>query len=91
MPQLSPEWQRLIGEILTFIVGAGWLILIGIGLEPDKPLSGGIPGHVDLSEVHGEAHESPLDHLGEVAGWVAFGTLSVLLVFVLVWIFRVHG
>jgi len=88
---LTPEIKKLIGEVLFVMISAGWLVLLGIGLEPDKPLSGGLPGHVTLNHQEGEVQEGLMGRLGEILGWVAFGTMPVLLVVIMVWIMRVHS
>lgn len=84
-------WPQLMNEVLIVLIATGWIILIGIGLEPDKPLSGGLPGHVDLSHHEDRAKESTLGVLGEYVGWIAFGLVCVLLVVAVIWIIRVHG
>jgi len=76
---------------LWFLVFVGWIVLIVVGLEADKPLSGGIPGHVDLSHLEHNAPEGPLGQLGARLGWALFGAVSLSLPVILVWIFRVHG
>jgi hypothetical protein len=77
---------------LSGLIVAGWIVLIAVGLEPDKPLSGGIPGHVDPAQDQMEPpKEGLLGRIGEVAGWVVFGAISLTLPLILVWIFSVHG
>ena len=66
------------------------VLLIVTGLEADKPLSGGIPGHVDAHELRTPGHWDKRDRLGEIGGWVVFGMVSCLLPVVLYWIFAVH-
>lgn len=88
---LTPEMKQLISEVLFVMIGAGWLILLGIGLEPDKPLSGGLPGHVTLTHKEDKVQEGLLGRLGEILGWMAFGIMSALLGVIMVWITRVHG
>ena len=81
----------LAGDFLWFLVFVGWVILLVAGLEADKPLSGGIPGHVDLNETHMQHHWSPGDKLGELGGWAVFAAVSALLPVILWWVFAVHG
>ena len=81
----------LAGDFLWFLVFVGWVILLVVGLEADKPLSGGIPGHVDLHEMHMKHHWSPGDKLGEIGGWVVFAAVCALLPVILWWVFAVHG
>ena len=83
--------QLLLGDVLFILIAVGWVILIVAGIEPDKPLSGGIPGHVDLSHLEHNAPEGPVGQLGGRLGWVLFGAVSLSLPLILVWIFRVHG
>jgi hypothetical protein len=45
----------IITDALWVVVIGGWILLIVTGLERDKPLSGGIPGHLD---GHGEQKDS---------------------------------
>ncbi|HMN28482.1 MAG TPA: hypothetical protein PKE45_10045 [Caldilineaceae bacterium] len=80
----------VINDALWLIVVAGWLLLVGIGLEADKPLSGGIPGHHSGQEPQlGERSLS--DRLGEIGVWVLFSLVTLSLPLVLWWIFSVHG
>jgi hypothetical protein len=88
---MSPLVAVIIADILWFLVFVGWIILLVVGLETDKPLSGGIPGHVDLHEVRAKHQWSLGDKIGEIGGWVVFGTVCVLLPFILYWIFVVHN
>lgn len=81
----------LVADLLWFLVFAGWVILLVVGLEADKPLSGGIPGHVDLHETRMKHHWSSRDKLGEIGGWVVFAAVSALLPVILWWVFAVHG
>jgi hypothetical protein len=76
---------------LWFLVFVGWIVLIVVGLEADKPLSGGIPGHIDMHEQR-QVHTWNLrDKVGEIGGWVVFAGVSALLPVILYWIFAVHG
>ena len=47
---MSPILPVIMADFLWFLVFVGWVILIVVGLEADKPLSGGIPGHIDMHE-----------------------------------------
>lgn len=82
--------EVLLVDILWVLVVVGWIILIATGLEADKPLSGGLPGHVDYGEAHGEHHWNSVDRFGATAAWVCFGLAAACLPIVLWWIFRVH-
>jgi len=88
---MNPLADVIITDILWFLVFVGWVLLIVAGLEADKPLSGGVPGHVDLHESHHVHPWSARDRLGELGGWLTFGTVCALLPVVLWWIFAVHG
>ncbi|MBK8050927.1 MAG: hypothetical protein IPK16_29810 [Anaerolineales bacterium] len=81
----------IITDILWVMVIAGWILLIVTGLEADKPLSGGIPGHVDLHDLHSKFAWARGDKIGEIGGWVIFAAVSALLPLILYWIFNVHG
>ena len=83
--------QTLISDSLWLIIVAGWLFLFTTGLEADKPLSGGIPGHVDPAAEANHALEGWGSRLGEVSAWITFGLVALLLPVVLWWIFMVHG
>ena len=78
-------------DILWFLVFVGWVLLLVVGLEADKPLSGGIPGQVDLHETHAKHPWSQRDKIGEMGGWAAFAAVCTLLPIILYWIFAVHG
>ena len=89
---MSPTLQGILSNFLSLLIVAGWLVLIAVGLEPDKPLSGGIPGHVEPAQDRAKPpKEGPLGRLGEVAGWVVFGAISLTLPLILIWILSVHG
>lgn len=83
--------EALLSDVIWIIVIAGWIFLIAAGLEADKPLSGGIPGHVDHQEHLLAPPETLWDRLGIMGAWGIFGLASVGLVFVLWWIFAVHA
>jgi hypothetical protein len=87
---MSPLVTVIIADILWFLVFVGWIILVVAGLEADKPLSGGIPGHVDLQEVRAKHEWSLRDKIGEIGGWSVFAAVIALLPFILYWIFVVH-
>lgn len=80
----------IITDVLWFLVFVGWVLLIVAGLEADKPMSGGVPGHVDLHEAHHVHPWALRDRLGEIGGWVVFGAVCTFLPVVLYWIFAVH-
>ncbi len=82
--------EALLSDVIWIIVIGGWIFLIAAGLEADKPLSGGIPGHVDHHEHLLAPPETLWDRLGIMGAWAIFGLASVGLVFVLWWIFAVH-
>lgn len=79
----------LMQDLLFVLIAAGWTLLILAGIEPDTPLSGGIPGHVDLS--HHETKTWTMgDRIGELGAWLVFAAVSFSLPLILVWIFRTH-
>jgi hypothetical protein len=78
-------------EVLWFLVLVGWIVLIMIGLEADKPLSGGLPGHVDFNEAHSEEHLTAADRFGSTAAMVLFTLTAFTLPVILYWIFTTHG
>jgi hypothetical protein len=80
----------IIRDALWLIIIAGWSFLILTGLEADKPLSGGIPGHADAAADREAPPEGFLGRLGELGAWVVFGLVSASLPLVLWWIFAVH-
>jgi len=83
--------QLLLSDGLWLVIVAGWLFLFATGLETDKPLSGGIPGHTDQSAEHHHPHEGSWGRLGEASAWLTFTIIALTLPFVLWWIFIVHG
>lgn len=87
---LNFNWEVIITDALWFLVIVGWVVLILGGLETDKPLSGGLPGHINFAEAHDDKNLSALDKLGVRAAWIVFGAAALLLPFVLWWIFVVH-
>lgn len=85
------NWDIIITDTLWFLVIVGWLTLILGGLETDKPLSGGLPGHVNFAEAASdEKNWTSMDRMGALAAWVVFGAAGLILPVVLWWIFTVH-
>ncbi|MCX6049104.1 MAG: hypothetical protein NT075_28725 [Chloroflexi bacterium] len=82
--------ETFIRDALWLIVIAGWIFLIANGLEADKPLSGGIPGHANPNEDHHAEPEGTMGRLGVYGSWVIFGIASLALPIILWWIFLVH-
>ena len=85
----SLPWDIIATDALWFLVIVGWILLIVTGLEADKPLSGGIPGHVDLHDSHTQGWTAR-DRLGAVAAWTLFGCAAASLPVLLWWIFVFH-
>lgn len=81
----------LITDLLWLAVIAGWVLLIVIGLEADRPMSGGLPGHSAQDDHHAAHKEGTLGKLGEYGAWAVFGLIILMLPVVLWWIFAVHG
>lgn len=81
----------IVTDMLWVLVIAGWVLLVITGLEADKPLSGGLPGHAALHDQHEQAHWGVRDRLGEIGGWLVFVGAAAALPLVLWWIFAVHG
>jgi hypothetical protein len=77
-------------DALWLIIVVGWIFLVLAGLEADKPLSGGIPGHLDGAGEHQSHAETFLDRLGAWGAWAVFGLVSASLPVILWWIFAVH-
>jgi hypothetical protein len=88
---LNISGAAIVADALWFLVFVGWVILLLVGLEADKPLSGGIPGHVDLHEMRAEHRWAPGDKIGEIGGWAIFAAVCALLPVILWWIFAVHA
>ncbi|MFN8485095.1 MAG: hypothetical protein U0768_18820 [Anaerolineae bacterium] len=80
----------IIPDFLFILIVVGWGILIVAGIEPDKPLSGGIPGHVDLSHLETTSW-SRVDRIGLALGWLLFGATALSLPLILFWMFTTHG
>ncbi len=83
--------EVLISDFLWFLVIVGWIVLIVIGLEADKPLSGGLPSHTETANGHLQEHLGTGDRLGIMGAWVLFGGMALSLPMILWWIFAVHG
>lgn len=82
----------LLSDGMWFFVIVGWIVLIAAGLEADKPLSGGLPGHVDAADVHGKAHHwKRADKIGAFGAWLVFGLAALMLPVILWWILSVHA
>lgn len=82
--------QNIIADVLWFLILVGWIVLIIIGIEADKPLSGGIPGHVDPNAEHHIETEGLAGKLGTLGAWVVLGVAALSLPIILWWIFTVH-
>ena len=82
--------ETLLGDFLFILIAVGWIVLIVAGIEPDKPLSGGIPGHVDLSHLETTTW-STVDRVGSILAWLLFGATALSLPLILFWIFTTHG
>ena len=81
----------ILTDVLWVLVIVGWVLLVITGLEADKPLSGGLPGHAVLQDHHEESHWGMRDRIGEIGGWLVFLGTAASLPLVLWWIFAVHG
>lgn len=88
---MNPVLAVILTDALWVFVFAGWILLIVTGLEADKPLSGGLPGHVDIHETHHTTHWNVRDRVGEIGGWLVFALAAASLPVVLYWIFAVHA
>ncbi len=88
----SDGWDMtvVITDLLWLLVIAGWIVLILAGLEADKPLSGGLPGHGALREDQHERDWTALDNFGDKAAWALFICTGLTLPAILWWIFAVH-
>lgn len=83
--------ELIVTDFLWVAAVVGWIILIVSGLEADKPLSGGIPGHLEVHDHQRTGVDwNARDKLGEIGGWVFFGSVAALLPAILFWIFMVH-
>lgn len=87
----NPLVNLLVTDGLWVVVVAGWIVLLIIGLEADRPMSGGLPGHVVVHDEHSEQGESAFGKIGEYGAWFVFGLASLSLPIILWWIFTSHG
>ncbi len=87
---MSSITNLIVSDFLFILIVVGWVVLVIAGIEPDKPLSGGLPGHVDLSQ-HESQSEGRLGRLGEPLAWALFGVVSLSLPLILWWIFRTQS
>lgn len=83
--------QPILSQVLTYLVAVGWVLLILAGIEPDKPLSGGIPGHVEPGDMACPSRACLMDRIGEIGGWVLFGVATLALPVILAWVIASHG
>ena len=81
----------LFGNALWILVALGWIALLLLGLETDKPLSGNLPGHGEPRAMRWDNDWDAIDELGETLGWALFGAVAVVLFFVLYWVLSAHG
>jgi hypothetical protein len=86
---LDEVLATLLTDGLWLLIAVGWILLITLGLEVDKPLSGGIPGHISADE-EGNVREGFWGRLGEVGAWITFCSISLTLPVILYWIWVVH-
>jgi hypothetical protein len=86
---LSPTLHLLVNNGLWLLLTAGWVFLLTAGLEADKPLSGGIPGHVEPGEDQ-PGRPGLADRVGEVGAWLIFGLAASSLPGILWWIWATH-
>jgi hypothetical protein len=88
---LSQLLPTVLSNLLWLVIGVGWLLLVVLGLEVDKPLSGGIPGHISADEEQAQVFNEALwGRIGVIGGWVVFGLASLSLPIILYWIFNTH-
>ncbi|MDQ3247775.1 MAG: hypothetical protein M3Q45_01075 [Chloroflexota bacterium] len=78
--------ETIIRDGTWLLIIAGWVFLLITGLEADKPLSGGIPGHVNPNEERNAPSEGFWGRFGEKSAWVVFAFASALLPVILWWI-----
>lgn len=86
---MSAILDTIIRDAFWVLIIGGWLFLIVTGLEADKPLSGGLPGHA-VPDERPPTEEGFMGRLGEVGAWLVFGLATASLPLVLWWIFAVH-
>jgi hypothetical protein len=82
--------QTLVNGGLWLVIVVSGIMLVAIGLEADKPLSGGLPGHVDSQEEQAAALKGAWARLGEMSAWVVFALAIASLPVLLWWIIAVH-
>lgn len=87
---LNTTLHLLINDGLWLLVALGWLFLLSTGLEADKPLSGGIPGHVEPGEAHHTMREGLAGRAGTAGAWLGFGLAVLSLPAILWWLFAIH-
>lgn len=87
---LGIGWDTVIYDTLWFLVILGWITLIVAGLEADKPLSGGLPGHVYMADPTDDHSWSANDRIGNMLAWIVFAIAAGSLPFILWWIFTRH-
>lgn len=81
----------LLNDLLWLVIALSWVLLIVLGLEVDKPLSGGIPGHISADDEHVQAFsEGMWGRFGLVGSWVVFSLAALSLPVILYWIFTTH-
>jgi hypothetical protein len=83
--------QPLIHSGLWLVIIASGIMLVIIGLEADKPLSGGLPGHADTQEEQAAELKGTWDRLGEVSAWVVFVLAIASLPVLLWWVMAVRS
>ncbi len=86
----GPGWETIITDTLWLLVVVGWVTLIVAGLEADKPLSGGLPGHVHYTDPHEANTWTSLDSFAAVAAWAVFALTAASLPVILWWILTRH-
>lgn len=88
-------FNEVLPVILTdgfwLLIAAGWILLITIGLEVDKPLSGGIPGHISADDEQNEGvREGMWGRAGVIGSWITFCLIALTLPVILYWVWVVH-
>lgn len=82
--------QALVNSGLWLVIVISGALLVAIGLEADKPLSGGLPGCADSHEEQAAELKSAWDRWGEVSAWVVFALAIASLPVLLWWIIAAH-
>lgn len=77
----------IITDGLWLLVVGGWIFLLFLGLEADRPMSGGLPGHTADHDSHHKHVEGTMGKFGELGAWIVFGGASLSLPILLWWIF----